>query len=791
MIFLSVRQGIQITALMVAALLIIAIDGSAQDVGSGKVNHFIPFSISDSVNSNYDELNPVLTPDGNTIFFSRLNHPDNHYGAFDSQDIWFSEKQSNGEWGKPLRLNARFNEGRYNALYSISDNWECLISGQYAGNGRYKKRGLSTVKYDSTLRKWLNPVKVKVPKYSRKNRGIKSSAYLSKSGKVLVLSYSQYWQDDDIPDVRISLKKSNGKWSSPKKAKNRKVDDYFKSIEAPYLSDNDSILYFSAYYPGKINRDQNNIFKIYRLDNSFQNWSDPEQLDDTINTDDWESGFRLFDDDNWAMFSRGQAGSDANIYFVKLHEPRPYIDLSGLVLLEGEPMKEDFQVVINGEVVDSVRINADSSTYAVHLPFGDRYEIHAKAFEREAKIEIIDATDQLEYLKVDRDLQLSLLPFLDLSGVVKVNDEPLTDPFQIIINGNAVDSVQIDTLTGEYSVKLPLGLTYNVYVSAENYIPDTALVNVLYDSTQIQLRKDLSVSPIPYVDIFGDLINPSTDSLLPQSSNPKFVLNGVVTDSISTSDGHYNIRLPWGYKYTFQVQADDFDPVVATIDLQNVKNYQKIEKNLYATPLERYARVSGKVIDKKTGLPYTGDFLIDVDGAHSTTSKVNIGLGSYEVKLSLGKKSVLTASAESYFPIAEVVDVTNETETVTVTKDLIIVPLRVGETILLNNITFGSGSSTLTGDSFSDMDRVVDLLKAFPNLKIEIAGHTDSSGNDGLNMRLSRSRAQSVSEYIIGHGISKERVVFKGYGETKPVATNLTPGGRAQNRRVEFVVLEL
>ncbi|MCB0506079.1 MAG: OmpA family protein, partial [Cyclobacteriaceae bacterium] len=281
------------------------------------------------------------------------------------------------------------------------------------------------------------------------------------------------------------------------------------------------------------------------------------------------------------------------------------------------------------------------------------------------------------------------------------------------------------------------------------------------------------------------------DSLLPLDASPKFVLNGVVADSIDTNDGIYKIRLAWGQKYTFQVQATEFDPVVATIDLQDIKNYQKIERNLYAAPLKKYALVKGKVLDKKTGSPIKNTFLIDVDGSHSTTSTIDDVNGTYEVRLSLGKKSILTASADAYFPIAEVIDVTDQTDNIEIAKDLILVPLRVGETILLNNITFGSGSSTLMGESFTDMDRVVDLLKAFPNLKIEIAGHTDNSGNDATNLRLSRARAESVAEYITGKGVSKVRVEFKGYGKTKPIASNLTSGGRAQNRRVEFVVLEL
>jgi len=71
-----------------------------------------------------------------------------------------------------------------------------------------------------------------------------------------------------------------------------------------------------------------------------------------------------------------------------------------------------------------------------------------------------------------------------------------------------------------------------------------------------------------------------------------------------------------------------------------------------------------------------------------------------------------------------------------------------------------------------------------------VAGHTDSSGNDMLNMELSQSRAESVVEYLVSAGIARERMKAKGYGESRPVADNATAEGRAKNRRVELKRLD-
>ena len=93
--------------------------------------------------------------------------------------------------------------------------------------------------------------------------------------------------------------------------------------------------------------------------------------------------------------------------------------------------------------------------------------------------------------------------------------------------------------------------------------------------------------------------------------------------------------------------------------------------------------------------------------------------------------------------------------------------------------------------SFHILDAVVDVLKRHPEIqKVQVEGHTDAVGSDEYNMRLSQRRAESVVAYLVAHGISKDRLVAKGMGETKPIDTNDTPLGRARNRRTEFMILQ-
>lgn len=108
------------------------------------------------------------------------------------------------------------------------------------------------------------------------------------------------------------------------------------------------------------------------------------------------------------------------------------------------------------------------------------------------------------------------------------------------------------------------------------------------------------------------------------------------------------------------------------------------------------------------------------------------------------------------------------------------------QTITLENIQFEFNSAKLTPRAEASLNKVVQSLRDQTNTLVEVAGHTDSQGNDGYNLRLSGQRAESVRRYLVQGGINASRITAQGYGETQPVASNATEAGRAQNRRVEL-----
>ncbi len=112
-----------------------------------------------------------------------------------------------------------------------------------------------------------------------------------------------------------------------------------------------------------------------------------------------------------------------------------------------------------------------------------------------------------------------------------------------------------------------------------------------------------------------------------------------------------------------------------------------------------------------------------------------------------------------------------------------------GQVLSFDNIYFDVASSTIKSESYAVLNEIVEILNANSNAMIQIAGHTDSDGNESYNQTLSEQRAASVYNYLIDHGISASRLTTIGCGENQPVVPNTSAGNKAMNRRIEFTVL--
>jgi OOP family OmpA-OmpF porin len=106
--------------------------------------------------------------------------------------------------------------------------------------------------------------------------------------------------------------------------------------------------------------------------------------------------------------------------------------------------------------------------------------------------------------------------------------------------------------------------------------------------------------------------------------------------------------------------------------------------------------------------------------------------------------------------------------------------------MVLENVTFGTGSARLQSGAYVELDSIAKVLVANPDLRVEIGGHTDASGSPADDMHLSTLRAEAVRNYLVAKGVPFQQVVARGYGSTVPRTPDTTPRGRAANRRMEI-----
>lgn len=202
--------------------------------------------------------------------------------------------------------------------------------------------------------------------------------------------------------------------------------------------------------------------------------------------------------------------------------------------------------------------------------------------------------------------------------------------------------------------------------------------------------------------------------------------------------------------------------------------------------------IKGRVLNKKTLEPVQAEVVFEnmKDGSIYNRIKTSGPDARYELILPLGSRFGFYADADNYLSENQMLSTQNRQLNEVLERDLYVVPLEVGQSIRLNNIFFDFAKATLREESFHELDRILPYFEKFPDLRIELSGHTDSVGSDDANQKLSEARAESVRAYLIQKGISIDKIEAVGYGESSPVATNDTDEGRQLNRRVEFKVLE-
>ncbi len=362
-------------------------------------------SLGDGVNSPYDDLKPVISPDGRTLFLCRKGSPDNIGGG--GEDIWVSELQDDGTWGQAVNIGGVLNNRGNNSVCSISPDGKTMLLLDSYSDPSARLRSVAISRRTSSG--WSVPKPLEIADYSNESKY--SEFCLSNDGEALILAI-QRADSRGSRDLYVSLRRRDGSYAPP--VNMGSVINSAGQEATPFLASDDASLYFAT--DGREGYGAFDVYVSRRLDSTWTNWSEPENLGPTINTADWDLSYTIPADGKFAYFVSYVDTLSGDIYRVRLPEkvrPRPVVLLSGRVLnmkTKG-PVAADIIYVnlTSGTEVGRARSADGTGEYKITLPAGVSYGLRAEAKDFVAISENIDLTAETEYAERQRDLEL--VPF--------------------------------------------------------------------------------------------------------------------------------------------------------------------------------------------------------------------------------------------------------------------------------------------------------------------------------------------------------------------------------------------
>jgi OmpA-OmpF porin, OOP family len=349
--------------------------------------------LDENVNSKYSEMNPLLSPDGKTLYFSRSNHPENAGGIKDKEDIWFSELGTDGKWTLAKNMGPQLNNEYPNFINAVSSSTPdgksvlLLLGNKYLENGKMVA-GVSIS--DNINGKWSDPKPVNIQNDYNFNE--KANYFLANSRKTLLMSVERE-DSKGGRDLYVSFSKTEDSWTEPLNL--GELLNTAGEETAPFLADDDRTLYFSSNgFSGYGGAD---VYVSKRLDDTWTNWSEPQNMGPDINSKTDDLFFNIPASSEYAYYSRGATAENADIYRAKLpfyKSSEPMVIVKGKLIdaKTGLPLgaRIIFERLPEGKEVASTNSNPETGEYEIQLPGGFSYSVRAEAKDHLSQSQNID-----------------------------------------------------------------------------------------------------------------------------------------------------------------------------------------------------------------------------------------------------------------------------------------------------------------------------------------------------------------------------------------------------------------
>lgn len=434
-------------------------------------------NLGTAVNSQYSELNPVMAPDGKTLYFGRKSHPQNKFGTMGtetvsgSQDIWYSELIG-GIWSAAKRMPDVLNRDQYNTILSISpDGQTILVKGAYV-NGQYETRGFSISKKTATG--WTIPEKLNIPKYEQMSKGKNEYAYLSMDGKVLLLAFSEK-KNSENDDLYVSFLE-DGEWSKPENLGRKINTDY--SETTPFLAADGKTLYFSSDRPG--GKGSQDIYVAKRVDDNWLNWRAAQNIGAPINTEDYDAYYSLSAKGDYAYFLSGKNSlGKKDIFRFKTEE-------------------QDIQAIEKETPIIAKNTPKSGQSNGSANKGSDGKNANAEAKEETPLLVQNNAKESPRLGSSEQSEAVVLISGKVFNTKTGKAPEDASITYEDLVTGKTIGIAKPDPNSGIYKLVLPYGVNYGITAKAKGFMPSS--INI--DLSKIRGRyleldeKDLVMAPI-------------------------------------------------------------------------------------------------------------------------------------------------------------------------------------------------------------------------------------------------------------------------------------------------------
>ena len=292
-------------------------------------------------------------------------------------------------------------------------------------------------------------------------------------------------------------------------------------------------------------------------------------------------------------------------------------------------------------------------------------------------------------------------------------------------------------------------------------------------------------------------IHPDNQTLYFVSNGKTGMGKGDIFFSRKQSDGSWGEAVNMGYPINTEGDergifiTTDGKKALISRDVDGNSNYDLFEFDLYegAQPIP-VMYLKGIITDARNKKPVEADFqLIDLSSGKVITESTSDGSdGSYIVCIPTGRDYALNVSNPNYLFYSDNFSLKEKKDATPYLKDVSLYPIEIGKSVILKNIFFETNKFDVEKESKIELEKLVFFLNQNKTVQILIGGHTDNSGSTKHNLELSENRAKAVYDYLVQKGIATNRLSYKGFGESKPIADNATEEGKQQNRRTEFTI---